>query len=510
MDAPDGLPSEDLPFAVDNHSLNRWRTHTQSRREDHPQGFTTPQTFSPEYFEDFIAAEIARDKERGIATSPIAPSTVSDLSTVHKRLLRRHRKLWWACLAALQLSLGSTVAAAVFIVQDVKGFGLRPEHLIWLLLSLTAAGGSSVLLSTLYIRRRDRREKEKAFVKLEIGKYKRDMQRSQKEVHRTSLIGNRLEKEYRSASRAASLSSLPAHSEPRNKQAESIDLREAGHTYLDYRELYGTPGLEPETASLTRMVHDQSSQARPMISRRNHRQGVQLHSEGERPPVPPKDMAYWKRKASDSAPTRETFGEFRHSSLGRYVIDEIHPRRSEGFPVNALRQDDDVVRAGHGDGGSSQSDENFRQMHQLDSDAVSDDSRLTELRRGRSRERVEPWQERQTKQQKLENPHTPVRAPKLERSDDGKGPITGKGIKSKMRSWMKRQAGRAHSLRQAESQEGPFGVQHLRPNVEAARPFSLLDVTYRRPRSLRRRSTRSSSAPVYSGQARMLGKEIGV
>jgi hypothetical protein len=100
----------------------------------------------------------------------------------------------------LQLAFGSTVVAVVFVVQDAKRLrspSMAP-HLVTPL--LTATVGSAALVSTLYIRRRDRRKKE-SWVKLEMEKYKRDMQKSQKEVDRSSAIGNRLEKEYRSASR---------------------------------------------------------------------------------------------------------------------------------------------------------------------------------------------------------------------------------------------------------------------------------------------------------------------
>lgn len=488
MDAPDGLPSDDLPFAVDNHSLNRWRAQSQSRHEDQAQALTTTQTSSPQNFEDFIAAELARDKERGIAGSPIAPSIISDVSTAQKRLLRRHRKLWWACLVVLQLAFGSTVVAVVFVVQDAKGFGLQAWHLIWLLLSLTATVGSAALVSTLYVRRRDRRKKEKSWVKLEMEKYKRDMQKSQKEVDRSSAIGNRLEKEYRSASKAASLQSRSAHSERRSKQAELTGHGEAGRTFLDYREIYKTPRLELDTVGFGKSVHDQPTQPRQDLLLQDDIETLQMEFVRPPPAVPPKDIISPQQTASNSDPAYEGTGDYKPTSLGRYVMDEIKSRRAENLGADGKLEENDVVRAGHGDGGSLQSDENFREMHRLDSDAVSDDSRFAELRRGRSRERVQPWQQHQTTQQKFEDPHTPGKAPRIRRADDGRGPNAMKGARKGFREWMERQRRRGHSARPE--------IQHEPRSAEPISTHSFFGVTYRRPMSPRRRSMRSMSAPV--------------
>ncbi|KAI9881252.1 MAG: hypothetical protein M1830_005538 [Pleopsidium flavum] len=506
MDAPDGLPSDDLPFAVDNHSLNRWRAQSQSRFEDQPRGLTTTRNASPQHFEDFIAAEIARDKERGIAGSPIAPSIVSDVPTAQKRLLRRHRKLLWACLLAFQSAFGSTVAAVVFVAQDAKGFGLQAGHLIWALLSLTATVGSAALLSTLYIRRRDRRKKETSWAKLEIEKYKRDIQKSQKEVDRMSAIGHRLEKEYRSATKAGSLRSHSAHSERRSKHVEQTDLGKAGRTFLDYREIYKNPGLEMDTIGFGKSVNNQPSQPRQDLLPQDDGETLQMDLDRPAPHVPPKDIASPQRTASNSEPTYEDSADYKTTSLGRYVLDEIKPRRAEGLGAESTStgEDSHVVRAGHGDGGSLQSDENFREMHQLDSDAISDDSRFAELRRGRSRERVEPWQQLQTTQQEFENPHTPVKAPRLMRADDGRHPNTMEEARKGFRRWTKR---RGRSARRIKMDAARSEVQHEPQGAWPMSTHSFLGVTYRRPMSLQRRSMPSMSAPVQTDKATTERKE---
>jgi hypothetical protein len=54
-------------------------------------------------------------------------------------------------------------------------------------------------------------------------------------------------------------------------------------------------------------------------------------------------------------------------------MDEIKSRRAENLGADGKLEENDVVRAGHGDGGSLRAMK-FREMHRLDSDAVSDDS----------------------------------------------------------------------------------------------------------------------------------------
>ena len=74
---------------------------------------------------------------------------------------------------------------------------------------------------------------------------------------------------------------------------------------------------------------------------------------------------------------------------------------TEGFGYGSMAHDqpthEDIgegIRAGHGDMGSVQSDDNFTRANELEEDAVSDTEEVRELRRGRSRDRVGRWRDR--------------------------------------------------------------------------------------------------------------------
>ena len=493
MAAPNGRLSSDLPFGAENSTLNRWRaaqTHSQSRQHDHlPEpGPAAPST--PQYFEDFIAAEIARDKERGVATSPIAPSSISDLSAVQKRWLRRHRKQWWLCLVTLQLAFGSTVAAIVITIQNARGSGLVPGQLIWMLLSIALGVVSIAVLLVLYVRRRDRRSKEKTWAKLEIEKYKRDMEKSQREADRASTIGKRLGREYRSASRAASVRSRSVHSERGSGIADPTEGGEVGRTFLNYQEIYRNPDLARDIANVGPSAHAQPSRSRQDLPPLDNNGTLRAEFAGPTPPVPPKDTMSTRGTATRSNPTHRERTDTRQTNLDRFVRDELHLRADQD---NAW-DERDVVRAGHGERGSVQSDDNFREMHQLESDAVSDDSYMAERRRGRSREQVEPWRRQQLSHEDLEDPQTPSRLPrnkKSSRSRDG-------SIGTKVRNGPSKQTDMQESVN-SKARQGKQGLGTGPSRLRGQMPVGPAD---ERPLSLQGRSIRSTSAPARSSKGK--------
>ncbi len=493
MAAPSGRVSDDLPFGAENSTLNRWRAQNQSRQQNQGHVESAAPLATPQYFEDFIAAEIARDKERGVATSPIAPSTISDLSTVQKRWLRRHRKQWWLFLVTLQLAFGSTVAAIVISIQNAKGAGLMPGHLIWLLLSIALGIVSVAVLTVLYVRRRDRRRKEKAWAKLEVEKYRRDMQKSQKEADRASTIGKRLGREYRSASRAASVRTRSVYSERGSKMADPTEMGEVGGTFLDYQEIYRDVEVARDTVGTGPSTHAQPSRSRQHLQPPDDSGTVQEDNNGPSPPVPPKDIVSPRDTASSSDPTYGDTANNPPTTLDRFVRDEINPRAVQ----DDAQKEVDVIRAGHGEGGSVQSDENFREMHQLDSDAVSDDSYMAERRRGRSREQVEPWRRRQLSRQKLDDPQTRSKAPQGRNASNSRGRSEGKGALKRSRKKMKRQ----------KSTNGR-AKQHPGEETSRRREDVTLSSNDARPSSPQRRPIRSRSTPVRSSKGKEKVRDV--
>lgn len=484
MAAANGRVSDDLPFGAENSTLNRWRAQSRSRQQNQFQVDSSARLSTHQYFEDFIAAEIARDKERGVATSPIAPSSISDLSAVQKRWLRRHRKQWWLFLVTLQLAFGSTVAAIVITIQDAKESGLVPGHLIWLLLSIAVDIVSIAVLMVLYVRRRDRRRKEKVWAKLEIEKYRRDMQKSQREADRASTIGKRLGREYRSASRAASVRTRSIHSERWSIIGDPTEVGDVGETYLNYQEIYRDPQVVQDTAGVGPSAHAQSSRSRQGLPPQDDSGTIQEDVDGPSPPVPPKDTVPPRGTATSSEPIYDETANNRSTTLDRFVRDEIYPRAVQN---DAREEEGGVIRAGHGERGSTQSDENFREMHQLDSDAVSDDSYMAERRRGRSREQVEPWRRQQLSQQELNEPQTTSKSPKVRNPSNSRGRSRGKGARKGSSKKTQRQMSTSSRAKQKVDEE----ISRRRKDVA-------LGSAEGRPSPPQRRPKRSTSAPVRS------------
>lgn len=497
-----GLPN-DLPFGAENSTLNRWRaTQSQSRQQDHAYGLGPVPPSTPQYFEDFIAAEIARDKERGVATSPIAPSSISDLSAVQKRWLRRHRKQWWLFLVTLQLSSGSTVAAVVITVQDLKGSRPVPVHLIWLLLSLALNIVCVAVLTVLYVRRRDRREKEKTWAKLEIEKYRRDMQKSQREADRASTIGKRLGREYRSASRAASERSRSVHSERSrsvhsergSRNADPREIAEVERTYLDYQKIYRKTEGARDMIGVGPSSHARPLRSKQQLPPQNDSGTLQQEFNGPSPPVPPKDtVSQWGTTTNSDAIYDDTAND-KPTNLDRFMRDEVYPRSTADIEH---KEADHVIRAGHGERGSGQSDENFREMHGLDSDAVSDDSYMADRRRGRSREHVEPWRREQLSHAKSDEHQMPSKTPGVSHKSNGRGHSVGKSATN-------------GAGKKAETQMSALGRARRNAGEETSRRRR--EVALRsaggRQSSPQRRPIRSTSAPARSNKRKERMRDV--
>ena len=193
------IPSEPLPFAADTLYHTHWRRHQSLASTPYPS------SHPDQTFESFLAAAIARDTACGIATKPIAPSIISELSTSHKRLIRRYRRLWWIILVLVQASSLSSVTAMVFLIQDaVRERGARPTYLIWFLLSLTTFAGTVAGLVVVWMARRRRRRWERERRDGEVEKWKREARRMGMEMWVLRGQAGRLGRSLRDVSRGFS------------------------------------------------------------------------------------------------------------------------------------------------------------------------------------------------------------------------------------------------------------------------------------------------------------------
>ncbi len=288
----DGLANvEELPFGADNASLSRWRAATTSN--------ANPTTYS-----EFVADAVTRDRERGL--EPIAPSIISDLSVGHKKFLRRYPKFLYTSLVALQLAIGSTVAAVIFVVQDFQRFGPNPGHVIWLALSAAVGFTLAGTIGILLWRRNERRKRDREMVKAELEKYKREMKKSRMEVEKVGEHGSRLRREYRSKSREASIRSV-SRGRRSKKEGVTSTISGAGTTVL------------PQPSSQTQTVA--ASEPQPALTEGKHHEV----EETRQPEV---------RANSQFPPRSSSVQDFDGSAIPDELLDEVEEMPQPGARAN--------------------------------------------------------------------------------------------------------------------------------------------------------------------------------
>ncbi|KAH0562698.1 hypothetical protein GP486_002629 [Trichoglossum hirsutum] len=84
--------------------------------------------------------------------------------------LRRHGKLkfgLWASMAFLQLSVVSATISLVYLLQDIRGSGMQPLHLVWVVLSGTLC---IALVATTWVLLRRRREHRRRAQEMAIAR----------------------------------------------------------------------------------------------------------------------------------------------------------------------------------------------------------------------------------------------------------------------------------------------------------------------------------------------------
>lgn len=375
-------------------------------------------------YNEFMAQALAREQRRD-GLRPIAPSVISEISVSHKRVLRRHTKLFWTSVVTLELAFGSSVAALVFVIQDLKSYGLEAIHLIWLLLSVMGGISMVAMVAALHGRRGARVKAEQKWALLEIAKYKRDFKKIRAEAEQASMHGSRLRQSLRETSlRSRSVSTTRGRQTRRSGSIEtrtgkpSLDEGRQHRKSVEPSDVGGKPKdvhsndatqsrLTPEdmmngqtrlssanlselnqrssdvrydTANIDQYVMAEIDRLKAEIERGNYShvrpelRTLSTHSTGIRK---------IKTNSEDSSTSVMHAGK---GKLGSEQSDEN---------LNAFQSFTSVTRAGNGELGSDQSDENFRENNELDSDARSENSYMWHLRQTRSVERVSPWKDSQ-------------------------------------------------------------------------------------------------------------------
>ena len=239
----------------------------------------------------------------------------------------------------------SDVVALILLILSATGTigaaDLKVSYLIWLLWSVAATCGAAGGAGALWVRKREREKVEEEMRGREVEKWKGLVKEKVREVQEVGKQAERLRSGLRIASKSRSVS---RGRRGRGKEPEVVHVNETDEKEKDGAERHRTPTSEHA------------------VTRAHESRRAETHAT----PSP--------RPQGSSA---------RLSGAAATGVNELSTN------------DANVARGGHGERGSLQSDDNFLAVNALSSDAVSDTASVGELRRGRSRSRVEGWRERQ-------------------------------------------------------------------------------------------------------------------
>ena len=336
----------------------------------------------------------------------------------------------------VQMMLISTVIALVFVVRDaVDVGGPRPGDLIWLLISFTAWVGSAAGLATVWIGRKKRVQWEKERNGKEVEKWKREVRRMAREMSLLRGQAGRLRGSLRdvswgvsrewSASGEESVSrgrrrrkgeknrdvgggevDVKRHGDDMSRTSagrEGHDVAWAGDTeelpspskedpLTDHTATVSAP-LEPGPIPGTPFPHPALSPHPSIVALTNY-----IDAEIQRRSNPQLNrMSTWTHHLDLEPDDDDDAQASEHNNANHKVDDGSSPPHYlfpyPSFPSFNLNQaqpgDVDGITTNH----SIQSNANFLAANVAASDAVSDDSTMAALRRGRSSEKVGKWED---------------------------------------------------------------------------------------------------------------------
>ena len=127
------------------------------------------------------------DKQRPASLSSAASTRQNPASTDKNGTILD--LLWYGALLSAQAAVGSTGAALVFLGRDARRYGPRAGHVVWLVLSLAAAGCLCGLAWALWGRRRERARRAQEAAALELQRVRRRAARDvrEREIQRAAL-----------------------------------------------------------------------------------------------------------------------------------------------------------------------------------------------------------------------------------------------------------------------------------------------------------------------------------
>ncbi|MCJ1482730.1 hypothetical protein MMC06_002896 [Schaereria dolodes] len=409
--------SSSLPGGADFHSLGHWRARPSSPGQS---------------YRSFVEAAIAADKEAGRAGSPIAPTYRSEISESQRRRLRRHSRVWWILSVIFLLLLIDTVISTVLVVQDlIHHVAPTPAHIIWFLVSLAFIILSGAATATLYLHRRSARREEKGLALQESKKWERHNEESQNQKTRISMQAERLRDSLRSVSREKSRQ-RSERSVSRGRTGKSKEKAEKMTTTAFDSQGWGTidgvgaqqpremttiekplpalPPRPPRTSSLPQGA-TMAFELQPAYTLPESLQTPSFQPSERSPNPSAAQSSPYRTTPLDQYTRAETLRQgfesktslpwTHHLDLNPdeadgaiAKADAVSPQHQSSDTEGTANDEVEVGRAGHGELGPIQSDANFRATNELEEDAISDDERLKQMRRARSKERVLPWTEK--------------------------------------------------------------------------------------------------------------------
>jgi len=228
----DSLPDEPLPFGADNNIHQNWRRSTSGRGLAREQDRHASRDYA-----GFVADTQALYGARSGACASIAPSSIHNVPTKLKRLLRRYPVLYWVLIGVFQLGVILVTIAIVLgaATAHARGAGSAKVAVVVLviwgfaLMIGSAAGGWTVWKG-----RKERARLERQWAVEEERKERRSIREKMKEENKRQEIKER----ERSLSRTRSQS--------RGRSLRGVQRRPALGSRPSFQEMTPAPSHHPD------------------------------------------------------------------------------------------------------------------------------------------------------------------------------------------------------------------------------------------------------------------------
>ncbi len=200
----DSISSTSLPFGIDNHihaSLRRSGSLPHSLHHEYQSAIYNQ---GPQKYSGLIIDSRASDAVSCRSNAQIPPSSIHNIPRSHKKVLRRHRKLFWVLIGFFNISLIALTAAVVLGAMKAHENGqngAKSAAIILGVFGFCGMVGSAAVIWLIVTGRRARARLERRWADEEKVKEARGVRERERESHMRESIRDRERSLSRSRSR---------------------------------------------------------------------------------------------------------------------------------------------------------------------------------------------------------------------------------------------------------------------------------------------------------------------